>query len=183
MPNDSGGSLVMGTNEDSAKQELNNERNKILQQSDDRPETPMLVRGFARFALLIIDLIWALSPLLQTISTVISDIFILDFVLKVTLALCKRACLKSNSLTDIPLAVPALRVYYVARIVGLLRLSSAARGLRLARVFISLNCGMKALGASMKRRGFGYIVALAGMATLAGAARLYAFESKLPQRA
>jgi voltage-gated potassium channel len=183
MPSDFGGSLVMGTNDDSAKQELNNERNEILQQSEDRLETPMFVLGFARFALIIIDLTGGLSSLLQTISTVISDIFILDVVLKVTLALRKRACLKSNSWTDIPLAVPALRVYYAARMVGLLRLSSAARGLRLARVFISLNCGMKALGASMKRRGFGYIVALAGMATLAGAARLYAFESKLPQRA
>jgi voltage-gated potassium channel len=113
---------------------------------------------------------------------VTSDIFILDFVLKVTLALCKRARLKSNSLTDIPLAVPALRVYYVARIVGLLRLSSAARGLRLARVLISLDRDVKALGASMKRRGFGYIVALTSMATLAGAAGLCAFESKFPQR-
>ena len=113
----------------------------------------------------------------------ISDIFILDFVLKVTLALRKRACLKSNSSTDIPLAVPALCVYYVARIVCLLRLSSAARGLRLARVLISLNHGMKALCASMKRRGFGYIVELTSTATLTGTAGLYAFESKLPQRA
>ena len=37
----------MGTNDDSAKQELNNECNEILQQSEDRLETPMLVLGFA----------------------------------------------------------------------------------------------------------------------------------------
>jgi len=105
-------------------------------------------------------------------STVTSAIFILDFVLKVTLALRKRACLKSNSSPDIPLAVPALCVYYVARIVGLLRLSSAARGLRLARVLISLNHGMKALGASMKRRGFGYIVAFTSMDNAGGCSGL-----------
>jgi hypothetical protein len=57
MPNDSGGSLVMGTNDDSAKQEPNNERNEILQQSEERLETPMLMRGFARLALLIIAFI------------------------------------------------------------------------------------------------------------------------------
>jgi hypothetical protein len=57
MPSDFGGSLVMGTNDDSAKQELNNERNEILQQSEDRLETPMFVLGFAWFVLIIIDLI------------------------------------------------------------------------------------------------------------------------------
>ncbi len=37
---------------------------------------------------------------------------------------------------------------------------------------------MRALGASMGRRGFGYVVALTMIVTLAGAAGMYAFESR-----
>ena len=43
-------------------------------------------------------------------------------------------------------------------------------------VVTSLNRGMRALGASMGRRGFGYVVALSVVVTLAGAAGMYAFE-------
>ncbi len=39
---------------------------------------------------------------------------------------------------------------------------------------------MRALGASMGRRGFGYVVALTVIVTLAGAAGMYAFENILP---
>jgi voltage-gated potassium channel len=58
-----------------------------------------------------------------------------------------------------------------------LRAARAARGLRLVRVVTSLNRGMRALGASMGRRGFGYVVALTAIVTLAGAAGMYAFEN------
>jgi voltage-gated potassium channel len=46
------------------------------------------------------------------------------------------------------------------------------------RVVTSLNRGMRALGASMGRRGFGYVVALTAIVTLAGAAGMYAFENE-----
>jgi voltage-gated potassium channel len=49
----------------------------------------------------------------------------------------------------------------------------------LVRVVTSLNRGMKALGASMGRRGFGYVVALSVVVTLAGAAGMYAFENEV----
>jgi voltage-gated potassium channel len=39
---------------------------------------------------------------------------------------------------------------------------------------------MKALGATLGRRGFGYVVALTLVVTLAGAAGMYAFENELP---
>jgi voltage-gated potassium channel len=39
---------------------------------------------------------------------------------------------------------------------------------------------MKALGASLSRRGFGYVVALTVLVTIAGAARIYAFENEAP---
>jgi voltage-gated potassium channel len=50
----------------------------------------------------------------------------------------------------------------------------------LVRVVSSLNRSMKALGASLSRRGFGYVIALTVLVTFAGAAGMYAFENESP---
>ena len=84
--------------------------------------------------------------------------------------------LKRNWLTVLALLVPALRVFRVFRAVRVLRAARAVRGLRLVRVLTSLNRGMKALGATMSRRGFGYVVVLTVLVTLVGAAGMLAFE-------
>jgi voltage-gated potassium channel len=75
---------------------------------------------------------------------------------------------------------PALRVFRIFRFVRFLRAARVARGIQLVRVVGSLNRGMRALGASMNRRGFGYIVALTCVVTLSGAAGMYAFENDSP---
>lgn len=158
--------------------ELETERKEILAQLEDWLETPMLVLGFVWLALLIIELAGRLSPLLETVGVVIWVIFIFDFALKLILAPQKFDYLKRNWLTLIALVVPALRVFRLVRAVRLLRVARAARGLRLVRVVTSVNRGMKALGASMGRRGFGYVVALSILVTFAGAAGMYAFEKE-----
>jgi len=61
-----------------------------------------------------------------------------------------------------------------------LRFARAARGFRLFRVVSSVNRGLGALGANMSRRGFGYMIALTLLVTLAGSAGMYAFENNLP---
>lgn len=160
----------------SEKQALNKERREVLEQLEDWLETPMLVLGFAWLVLFVIELIWGLSPLLEVISTVIWIIFILDFALKFTLAPRKIAYLKNNWLTAIALLVPALRMFRIARVLRVLRTARATRGLQLFRAITSTNRGMRTLGASLRRRGFGYIVALTLIITLVGAAGMYAFE-------
>jgi voltage-gated potassium channel len=62
----------------SEKGELKKERSELLQQVEDWLETPMLVLGFAWLALLVVDLIWGLSSLLEVISNVIWILFILS---------------------------------------------------------------------------------------------------------
>lgn len=161
----------------SKKRLLENERNQILQQLEDWFEVPMLVLGFAWLVLLLIELVWGLSPLLEAVGTIIWVVFILDFAVKFILAPQKIAYLKSNWLTAIALVVPALRVFRILRVVRLLRLTRAARGLRLVRVITSLNRGMRALGASMGRRGLGYVVSLSVVVILGGAAGMFAFEN------
>lgn len=159
------------------KQALDKERHQLLQQLEDWLEAPMLVLGFAWLALLVVELVWGLGPLLEDTITVIWIIFIIDFVLKLILAPHKLAYLEGNWLTAVSLLVPAVRVF---RIVRVLQVARATRGLLLVRVLGSLNRGMRALGASMGRRGFGYVVALTFVITLAGAAGMYAFESHNP---
>ena len=170
----------MNNSDVTIKRTLDQKRREVLQQIEDWLEAPMLALGFVWLMLLVIEMIWGLSPLLETAGTVIWIIFIIDFGIKLILAPQKLTYLRSNWLTAIALVVPALRVFRIVRVVRLLRVARAARGLRLVRVVTSLNRGMKALGASMGRRGFGYVIALTTVVTLTGAAGMYTFENEFP---
>ena len=162
------------------KQLVNEQRIEIVRQLEDWLELPMLVLSFVWLALLVIELTSGISRQLEIAGTVIWVVFILDFSVKFTLAPHKLTYLKENWLTAIALLVPALRVFRIVRIARLLRFARATRGLRLVRVITSLNRGMKALGATMQRRGFGYVAALTLLVTLAGVAGRYAFENETP---
>ncbi len=156
---------------------LDAERRELLARLEDWLETPMLVLGFVWLALLVLEFTRGATPWLEAAGTVIWIVFIADFGVKFALAPDKTDYLKANWLTALALAVPALRVFRIFRVVRVLR---AARGLRLFRVVSSLNRGMRALGATMRRRGFGYVVALTVIVALAGAAGMYAFEKESP---
>lgn len=108
---------------------------------------------------------------------IIWAIFVLDFILKLTIAPSRLAYLKGNWLVAISLVVPALRVFRLARAIRVLRMARAARGLRLVRIVSALNRSSAAMGAAMKRRGFGYVALLSVVVTFAGAAGMYAFEN------
>jgi len=164
----------LGTSE---KQILKQERREVLQQLEDWLDVPMLVLGFVWLALLVVELIWGLSPFFRVLGTVVWILFILDFSVEFTLAPHKLAYLRRNWLTAIALLLPALRVFRIARILRALR---ATRGLRLVRVISSLNRGMRALRSSMRRRGLGYVISLTLVVLLVGAAGMYAFESHTP---
>jgi voltage-gated potassium channel len=158
---------------------LNRERYELLQRLADWLEIPMLILAFIWLALLAIELIWGESPAFEIISTIIWGIFILDFVVVLILAPHKRVYLKKNWLTAIALLIPTLRIFRIVRVIRLLRLARVGRSLRLLRIVTSLNRGMRALGASLRRRGFGYIIALTLLVTFAGAAGMYAFENEV----
>ena len=140
----------------------------------------MQVLGFVWLALLVVELTSGLSPLMTTATTVIWIIFILDFILRFTLAPSKLRYLRANWLGVLSLLVPAIRVFRLARTVRVFRLASAARGTRFVRVIGSLNRGMRALGRTMNRRGLGYVLALTALVALGGAAGMYAFERDVP---
>jgi voltage-gated potassium channel len=159
------------------KPQLTNERNKLLTSIEKFLEGPMIFLGFVWLVLLVIELVWGLSKPLEYTSLTIWIIFIIDFLIKFILAPTKVIFLKRNWLTAVSLLIPALRVFRIFRFVRLLR---GLKGIRLVRLVSSLNRSMNSLGATMKRRGFGYVMAITVTVTFAGAAGMYALEKPNP---
>ena len=157
--------------------QLEQERSELLQQIEDWLEWPVLLLGFVWLALLLVELLWGLTPLLESFVYIIWAIFVVDFAVRLLIAPHRMIFLKDNVLTAISLLAPALRVLRIARLARVIQASRAARGLRLLRVVSSLNRGMRALRSSMRRRGFRYVVVLTCVVTFVGAAGMYAFEA------
>jgi len=158
---------------------LDAERRELLSRLEDWLETPMLVLGFVWLALLVLEFTRGLSPGLEAAGTCIWIIFIIDFALKFALAPDKTDYLKANWLTALALAVPALRVFRIFRVVRVLSIEAVHRARFDQPGPGPSNRGLGALGASFGRRGFGYVVALSVIVTLAGAAGMYAFENEV----
>lgn len=152
------------------KQPLTTQRHRLLESFSRLLEGPMIFLGFVWLVLLVIELIWGLPKILQYLNGFIWILFIIDFLTRFILAPAKLPFLKKNVLTAISLAVPAIRLFRVFRLFRLVR------GVRLIRVVSSLNRSMKSLGATMRRRGFTYVMLLILVVTFAGAAGMYAIE-------
>lgn len=165
------------------EQAIEREQSEILQQLEAWLEIPMLLLSFVWLAIFVVELIWGLSPLLDAVGITIWILFILDFGLKFFLAPRKLPYLKRNWLTILALMLPALRVIRVVQVIRALKTARAVQGLRLLRVMTRTNRGMRALAASVNRRGFGYVVGLTTIITIIGAAGMYAFERELPESA
>jgi len=163
-----------------SQEALDKERYELLQRIEGWLETPMLILAFVWLALLVGELILGESLAFEVIGTIIWAIFIVHFTVEFILAPRKGPYLRNNWLTALSLLVPALRIFRIFRVVRLLRLARVGRGLRLFRVVSSLNRGMRALRATLERRGFGYVIILTTLVIFAGAAGMYAFESEIP---
>ena len=175
QPAEEGVSPVNPTRPEPAELALASERNALLARIEGWLEIPMLVLGAVWLGLLVVELVWGLTPLLEVLGTVIWIVFIVDFALAFTLAPKKLAYLQGNWLTAVSLLVPALRMFRFFRV---LRFARATRGFRLLEIVGSMNRGLRALGESMSRRGLGYMAALTLLVTLAGSAGMYAFENQ-----
>lgn len=167
----------------SPKHALEREQSEILQQIEDWLEIPMLLLSFIWLILFIVELIWGLSPLLDALGITIWVLFILDFGLTFFLAPRKLTYLKQSWLTVLSLMLPALRIFRIVKVLRFFQTARAVRGVQLLRVMTRTNRGMRALTASVKRRGFGYIVGLTVIVTLVGAAGIYTFEGNVAESA
>lgn len=161
------------TDRDDAEPALTEGRRRLLAQIEDWLETPMLVLALLWLLLLVVELVFGLTPFLAAARTAIWLLFVLDFLFRFVVAPEKLSFLRRNILTLPSLLLPAVRLLRVARI---LRLAAAARGLRLVRLVGSLNRGIAALRGTMRARGLPYVIAATLLVAIVGAAGMYAFE-------
>ena len=166
----------MAADPEQVRTAVRNERQQLLDQISDALDKPMIALAFVWLGLVVIEFVGVTSPLLDLLNTVIWGIFVFHFGLEFVIAPEKITYLRRNWLTAVALFVPALRLLRIARLARVLRAARAARGLRLLRVVSTMNRGIRALGNTVRRRGFAYVVAITALVTLLGAAGMYAFE-------
>ena len=159
------------------RREIISERKKLLRSLEQILDGPMIFLGFVWLVLLVVELIWGINKTLEYVTLGIWGIFIVDFLIKFSLAPEKLPFLRKNWLTAISLFIPALRVFRVFRFVRLIR---GIRSIRLVRIISSLNRSMRSLGKTMQRRAFGYVMVITLIVTFAGAAGMYALENPNP---
>lgn len=149
------------------------ERRYVLEQLEDWLRAPMLALSLAWLLIVVWELARGTSALLETLGTAIWGVFIVEFVIRLALAPEKGAFLRRNWLTVISLLVPAFRLFRGLR---LLRAARALRGARLIRIVGTANRSMNALRATLRRRGFVYVLGLTALVVALGAAGMLNFE-------
>ena len=139
-------------------------------------DVPLALLGAVWLLLLIAELVYGATPLIETGTTAIWIVFVLEFGIRFITAPRRAWFLRRNWLVALSLALPAIRILRFARVVRLLRLGRGVRALRMARLLTSFNRGMRALGSTMRTRGFPYVLALTLVVLSLGAAGMFAFE-------
>ena len=151
----------------------NRERWEVLDQLDDWLRAPMLALSFVWLLLVVWELARGSSSALESFGTAIWIVFILEFLLRFTLAPEKLPFLRRNWLTVIALVVPAFRLL---RGVRLLRAAGALRGVRLVRIVGTANRSMNALRTALAKHGFVYVLGLTLLVVMLGAGGMLSFE-------
>ena len=161
-------------------QELQDERQELLEHVDAILDPPLIVLSFAWLALLILDFTRGLSHTLNIAVYIIWALFIFDFVLEITIAPNKVRYLRDHWLTAISLAVPALRVFRVVESLRALQAARAAREIGLVRTIGAMNRGLRTLRSTFAGQALAFVVALTVLVTFGGAAGMYYLERPNP---
>lgn len=148
-----------------------------LHQLESWLDKPMITLSFVWLGLLVWEFTRGLNSLWTGVGTFIWILFIVDFLIRFILAPEKTYYLKRNWLTALSLVVPAFRMFRIVAVFGRVG-ATASRGFRLIKVIGSMNRSMRALAASLDRRGFVYVVLLTIVVLFAGAAGMYEFEGQ-----
>ncbi len=147
---------------------------RLLRDMDQWLTVPMMLLSLAWLGIVVWELVSDTTDLLTTIGLVIWVIFLIEFAVRLALAPDKLAFLRSQWLTMIALAVPALRLF---RAFAFLRAARGLRGVRLVRIVGTANRSMNALKTTLSRRGFGYVAGLTLLVIALGAAGMLNFEN------
>ena len=147
---------------------------RLLRDLEAWLDWPMALLSLAWLGIVVWELVSGSTELLTTIGTAIWIIFIIEFLVRLSLAPEKLKFVRSSWLTIIALVVPALRLF---RALAFLRAARGLRGVRLVRIVGTANRSMNALRATLQRRGFIYVAGLTALVILLGAAGMLNFEN------
>lgn len=139
-------------------------------------EMPMALLGAIWLVLLVAEFTYGTTDVVETGTIAIWAVFVTEFGVRLLVSPRRGWFFRRNWLTALSLVVPALRVVRFARLAQALRLGRGVRALRVARLLTSFNRGMRALGSTMRTRGFPYVLGLTFVVLLLGAAGMFAFE-------
>lgn len=115
--------------------------------------------------LIIYEFIYGLSNIQETIFYLLWAIFVIDFIVEITLAPNKIKYLRNNILVALSLLVPALRVFRIIRLAGLARMvGSMGRGFRTVRSIVG-------------SRGVVYVSAITLLVMIVGSVGIFYFEN------
>ena len=156
------------------------QRVRLLVQIERLLEWPMIALSLAWVVLLAVEFVRGATRPIETAGHVIWVLFGVDFLIKLIIAPRKWKFLRRNTITVLSLLLPAVRLLRVSRV---FRAARMLRGVRFARFLGSLSRGMRALRRSMRRHGFGYVLALTLFVMFTAAAGMMAFEREGPNRA
>jgi voltage-gated potassium channel len=149
---------------------IRNARHELLNRTVRAFEPPMMILAVVWFGLLVVDATGHLPPFLVRVSFFIWALFVLQFVLEISIAPDKRAYLRKHWLTALALIAPAFRLLAV------LRLFSSLGEVGALGILAGVNRGMDTVGRITRRRGFGYAMILTMLVTAGGAAAITSLE-------
>ncbi len=92
------------------------ERWTVLHDLEDWFQTPMVVLSFTWLILVVVEIVWRSTRLLEVFGTIIWIVFILESALRLSLAPDKAGFFRRNWVTVIALVVSAFRMFQVLRI-------------------------------------------------------------------
>ncbi|MGZ9146579.1 MAG: potassium channel family protein [Nitrospira sp.] len=152
------------------------ERTRVLAELEDWLERPMQWLGLVWLVLVVVDLIGPPNRILEWLAGALWFVFLLDFLIRFTLAPRKSVYVRDNVFVAASLVVPALRMLRLTALMPALR---AARGLKLARLVGGVNRTIFSLRSLTRGGGFQYVLLLTVAVILVGAAGIYAFENDI----
>jgi voltage-gated potassium channel len=131
--------------------------------------------GLAWVGVVVATLIWPADAGLQAASVAIWAVFVVDFLVRLTVAPNKITFLRRNLLLVASLVLPAMAMLRVVRVLALI----PAWQTPLLRLIASINRSTNVLAATMQRRGLAYVLLITVLVTLGGAAGMYRFEYRV----
>jgi voltage-gated potassium channel len=153
------------------------ERWQLLRTLDEMMEGPLVVLSFAWLIVLLLEFVVGADARLDLVFYAIWIIFIVEVVVKLVIAPSRGAWLRGNWLKVASLLIPALRALRVLTALRFLRAAQVVRSASLLRLITSLNRGIGAIGRTLDRARFAYVLAITVLLIVTGAAGMLFFEA------